>query len=68
MATGTQLLQPGRPGMGLGASMFLLYPHLGRHQLELLLFTLQLRLSRRLQRRSRRAGGPEEKSIIAVAA
>ena len=68
LATGTQLLQPGRPERGLGASLLILRPHLGRHQLDDRLFTLQLRLSHWLQRRSRRAGGPEEKGAIAVAA
>ena len=68
LATGTQLLQPGRPERGLGAGLLILRPHLGRHQLDDRLFTLQLRLSHWLQRRSRRAGGPEEKGAIAVAA
>ena len=63
LATGTQHLQPGRQGRGLGKG-----PHLGRQQLELLLFFLHLRLSRRLQRCSHRAGGSEKEGIIAVAA
>ena len=44
LATGTQLLQPGRPERSLGVSLLLLQPHLGRHQLDDLLFFLQLRL------------------------
>ena len=33
LATEPQLLQPGRPGRSLGANIFLLRSHLGRHQL-----------------------------------
>ena len=50
LTTGTQLLQTGRPGRGLGKSTLLLRAYLGRQYLEFRLFSLQLRLSRRLQR------------------
>ena len=49
LATGAQILQPGRPGRGLDKSILPIRLPLGRQKLEVLFF-LQLRLSRRLQR------------------
>ena len=49
LATGAQILQPGRPGRGLDKSILPIRLPLGRQKLEVLFF-LQLRLSRQLQR------------------
>ena len=49
LATGAQIRQPGRPGSGLDRNTLPIRLPLGRQKLEVL-FLLQLRLSRRVQR------------------
>ena len=57
---------PASPVRGLGASILLLRAHLGRHQLNDQLYSFGWAAG--YSGGSRRAGGPEEKSDIAVAA